>query len=445
MATKLFLRDGVIQLRINSGIRGRSRRLSTGVSVATGMQWDDNRQRLVGKGQAVINANARLSEIEAYASRAISRHDDVAGACEDVRHWMETSRPRNATNSKSLYLLDYMGRKINDMRSGALLSANRTRYSDNTIRTYRGVMNIYRRYCNIIGTDIDLYSIDLGGKDVNIRQIAKDRSVRYFTQFIDYMVREGMKPNAQQSITGVMAVFLGMAEKELSLILDKSFRVPGEEFPIVVAPVAFYKDFLNDRQGMYASFDPNDKTRYEIAAIIMLSTLRISDVVALKPGNFIPVEGGAELVVVNQKTRKRTVGLISTPVWEKIRANIETRGSVFSSEPTERISDPRHMFSHYHELQEPRTVHVQSPDRSKILEITKPLWEWLSPHALRRTAITTMLALGMNDRQIKHLSGHRGDSRSFEKYVSFTEATQKAEVSRFQDKIFNQGDESAAV
>ena len=54
----------------------------------------------------------------------------------------------------------------------------------------------------------------------------------------------------------------------------------------------------------------------------------------------------------------------------------------------------------------------------------------VSSHIMRRTAITTMLMMGMKEHAVKQVSGHSNDSKSFYRYVNpppvraFTETAQ---------------------
>lgn len=443
MNINFYLRGNSVTLRINSGKRGVSARVSTGVVCGQDMVWHPERQRFVSKGAPSTAANARITEIEGFTLKQITEGGDVHEVAAAVRQWMDSSSPRNNKRSpNSLFFLDFCDRKIEAMERGEFLSTHTSsRYSENSVKTYRAIIKTYRRFATLVGQDLDLYEVDLGGKDVGSRQEARDKSIRHWRGFADFMVREGMKPNAQESIMQIMSVFLGFAEKDLGLILERKVaRAKGEEYPIVVTPTDFYKDFLSDKQSMYDSFDYTDKTRYEISALILLTTLRIGDVLKLKPENFnMNPDGSSELVVVNSKTKKRTFAIVPKKIMDIIRFNIETYGRVFTRTPNYAMADPRPMFSQYRELHVFRTVETLKPDRSGVMQKTRPLYEYLTPHALRRTAITTMLAMGVPDRQVKHMSGHTGDSKSFEKYVAFSELAQKRELSRFQDMIFNEG------
>jgi integrase len=57
----------------------------------------------------------------------------------------------------------------------------------------------------------------------------------------------------------------------------------------------------------------------------------------------------------------------------------------------------------------------------------------VSSHIMRRTAITTMLMLGMKEHVVKQISGHSNDSKSFYRYVNLVQSYLDNEM----DEVFN--------
>lgn len=52
----------------------------------------------------------------------------------------------------------------------------------------------------------------------------------------------------------------------------------------------------------------------------------------------------------------------------------------------------------------------------------------VSSHTMRRTAITTMLMLGMKEHLVKKISGHSDNSKSFYRYVNLVQSYLDNEV-----------------
>jgi len=119
MTIRFFKRKTAIHLRVNSGKRGESSRLSTGVNIGTGMKWDDDGERFVSTDKLSIQSNARISEIKGYALRAANSYKTYADAAHDIRKWLDETRPRSMTNkpaNMSKLLNKEMGYRLKRIR-----------------------------------------------------------------------------------------------------------------------------------------------------------------------------------------------------------------------------------------------------------------------------------------------------------------------------------------
>lgn len=61
--------------------------------------------------------------------------------------------------------------------------------------------------------------------------------------------------------------------------------------------------------------------------------------------------------------------------------------------------------------------------------------DMLSSHTMRRTAISTMLMLGMKEHVVKQISGHASDSKSFYRYVNLVQSYVDNEMDAVFDKL----------
>ncbi|MEO7048140.1 MAG: hypothetical protein ABI091_22775, partial [Ferruginibacter sp.] len=59
----------------------------------------------------------------------------------------------------------------------------------------------------------------------------------------------------------------------------------------------------------------------------------------------------------------------------------------------------------------------------------------VSSHTMRRTAITTMLMLGMKEHVVKKISGHAENSKSFYRYVNLVQPSLDNEMDEVFDKL----------
>ncbi|QYS87063.1 hypothetical protein JJC03_03590 [Flavobacterium oreochromis] len=61
----------------------------------------------------------------------------------------------------------------------------------------------------------------------------------------------------------------------------------------------------------------------------------------------------------------------------------------------------------------------------------------MSSHMMRRTAITTMLILGMPELLVRKISGHSHNSASFHRYVHYAQVYLDREIEKVHQKLEN--------
>ena len=59
----------------------------------------------------------------------------------------------------------------------------------------------------------------------------------------------------------------------------------------------------------------------------------------------------------------------------------------------------------------------------------------ISSHTMRRTAITTMLRMGMHEINVRLISGHKANCTSFYRYVNYSDAFIDEEMDKFYAKL----------
>jgi integrase len=59
----------------------------------------------------------------------------------------------------------------------------------------------------------------------------------------------------------------------------------------------------------------------------------------------------------------------------------------------------------------------------------------VSTHTMRRTAITNMLYLGMNENTVRQISGHSPNSKEFFRYVNFSQSILDQQINIYHDAL----------
>jgi integrase len=66
-----------------------------------------------------------------------------------------------------------------------------------------------------------------------------------------------------------------------------------------------------------------------------------------------------------------------------------------------------------------------------------PFYQHLSAHTMRRTAISTLLMMGVNENVVRRISGHAPGSKEFYRYVVLAQSYMDGQVRQAFDKLVN--------
>jgi integrase len=156
--------------------------------------------------------------------------------------------------------------------------------------------------------------------------------------------------------------------------------------------------------------------------------LRFSDLKALKASNV-----QEDFIVFNaQKTSEDSIvplNRYSKEILKKYKGTVQ--------EPLPRISNQK--FNGYIkecckevEIDTPTTLTRFSGGTRK--EATYPKWEVITSHTARKTFTTLSLLLGVPERVVRNITGHKKEE-SFKRYVNFTKEYEKKQMDDVWDKI----------
>ena len=83
-------------------------------------------------------------------------------------------------------------------------------------------------------------------------------------------------------------------------------------------------------------------------------------------------------------------------------------------------------------------IHVTRERQGKTKSTTKNALRFcdkMSSHMMRRTAITTLLILGMPEHLVRKISGHSSSSSSFSRYVHYVQVYIDKEIDKVHCKL----------
>ena len=184
--------------------------------------------------------------------------------------------------------------------------------------------------------------------------------------------------------------------------------------------------------------DAGTKFMWEVCATMMITSLRISDAINLKPADFRWVDGEMFMMRENTKTGEETTLPLPEVLAEKFTYNVNKYGQVFT--PIEFVPvyhfrrNFKSFFQRYPEMHETLTYRKLDARGNKIT-ITQRYYELVHPHMLRKTAITSMIKNGVSIDHVRFASGHK--SEAINRYIGWIDRTHKTEVKGYYKNMFN--------
>ncbi len=268
----------------------------------------------------------------------------------------------------------------------------------------------------------------------------------FYRQFCNFLYHNKKYYDAYAgSVFKIIKTFFNYLAKEKSLPVGnfhKRFRIPvNNTAPIVLTPQQLR--FLVLNEPFDKSLSKFLKRTKDIFVFGCTVGLRYSDLMRLKQTNVYLCEEGTMLSIITQKTI--TEVLIPLP---------EYAVSIFSVYKSKCGSYllPRLSATNF-DLQIKQIIElagwVQPLPKIRFRE-GKPVevkrkngqpfrfCDHISAHTMRRTAITTLLMLGVPEMMVRRISGHAGGSREFYRYVCLVQDYLNVEVRRAQQRLIDE-------
>jgi integrase len=329
--------------------------------------------------------------------------------------------------TKKGYLVDCIKEYIDFSENGGVRSATKKPLSPITISIYKHFLDVYNRFLQT-HPDINLHDISVHGvTELRERRSRVDAVNTHLLDFRNWMIEDGLNPNTQYThMTKVIAVMNWYSSREVLVIQyeapsrkqisDRVFLEPAD----VKLILTNYK--IRERLS--------DSKRYLFDFILfgLTTALRRRDIMDIKITDFRCVDGKYFIININKKTMTKTMAQVPAFIYEIAKENHERSGSVIGANPyisTALVSLQLHTVLNqpeFEQLKRPHTKQNLSPDGKSQHPKTDKLYKFVTPHVLRRSAITSMLVAGVDEETVKKMSGHARNSDAFNVYVGHVQS-----------------------
>ena len=338
---------------------------------------------------------------------------------------------------KELCLLKLYEKFITDSKKGKRLQPSGKRISRGTIDNYYNTYRLLRSFSEkkkfqlIIKTD----------RYMNRRELNSERNYwkKFYKRFTDFLYKDcGHFDNyVGQNIKNVRT-FFNYLKKELVLGIGdfyKQFYVRKEE--IAIFPLM--PEELNYLIGNQAFEDSLGRRMKEVKDFFVFGctvALRVSDLINLKKSNLRVIGNQHYLSVCSIKTNTET--LIKLPPYaidivrkySKRKRLLPHFNKSNLNKFIKQLLELAGLTQFVQKQRGKRGVPIEAKSFGIEAQSSPRFCDLASTHTMRRTAITTMLSLGVNEQLVRKISGHAPGSKEFYRYVSWAQSYQDQETER---------------
>jgi len=325
---------------------------------------------------------------------------------------------------------------IKDSKSGKRLQPNGKPVKNGTIDNYYYSLLLLKRFCQTMQFELRIIPARRLGK----RELISEKNYwkKFYKKFTDYLYDEcGHYDNYVGLTIKNIRTFFSYLNNELLLGVGefhKKFYVRREEiaiFPLMPEELQF---LIHDK-----SFEDSLSRRMkEVKDFFVFGctvALRFSDLVTLKKSNIRVAGSQSYLAVKSEKTT--TDSLIKLPSYAveivrryyKLKQRLLPKFNIVNlNKFIKRLFEQAGFTQLINISRNRRGIAISQKGADNLPEMR--LCDIASTHTMRRTAITTMLSLGVSEQLVRKISGHSPNSKEFYRYVLWSQAYQDQQTEK---------------
>lgn len=342
--------------------------------------------------------------------------------------------------NKTYSFVSLFERFIAESKTGKRLQSNGKKISTGTIRNYIYCLKLVERFCREKTFVLNIRD----ERRLNCRQTQRERNYwkRFYKKFTDYLYNElGFFDNYVGSNIKTLKAFFNYLNSETPIKFGNfhnCFHVRKEEIP-VIALLPEELNFLIYDSTFQESLPKRLQEVKDVFVFGCTVALRVSDLLALKSTSLRKINQIYYLTVRSQKTGAVTVIKLPEYCISIIRKyNNRSRKLLPGFNPSNLNQGIKRLLGKAGFTQ---LMEVQRERRGKMITLqshvphqARRFCDLASTHTMRKTAITTMLCLGMPETLVRKISGHAAGSKEFYRYVNWAQSYMDQEIDTIYEK-----------
>ncbi|KGO90878.1 tyrosine-type recombinase/integrase [Flavobacterium subsaxonicum] len=330
---------------------------------------------------------------------------------------------------------------IKDTETGKRLKKNGERIQPQSIQNYYYVMQNLVQFSTEAGFELRICD----ASKLNSRELLSEKNYwkKFYQKFTGFLYKKGCYDNYVGNNIKTIRVFFNYLKNDKDFAtgdFQRMFYVRKEEIDIFVLSPDQLK-FLIHNKEFEQSLIPSLRRIKDVFVFGCTTGLRFSDIFLLTNKNIEHNNGDWYLKLKSQKTK--VFSYIKLPgyaveIYKKHKPD-NSKTPIFGTISLFNFNKSLKQIGEHAGFT--TIVEVSREKQGKTKKITKTaksqnrFCDKMSSHMMRRTAITTLLILGMPEHLVRKISGHSTASSSFNRYVHYAQAYMDTEIEKVYVKM----------
>ncbi|VVU99599.1 site-specific integrase [Mesonia oceanica] len=339
---------------------------------------------------------------------------------------------------KTTPLLPLFEQFIKDSKTGKRLKKNGEKITQGTINNYTYVYRNLVLFCE--KSQFELRLCDYHKLTKRERISEKNYWKKFYKKFTEFLYKKGCYDNyVGANIKQLRTFFNWLAhDKELATgNYQRLFYVRKEKISILVLSPDQLK-FLIHNEDFHNLLTPAEQRIKDAFVFGCTTGLRFSDLYQLTSKNFEQQENNWYIKIRSKKTKTYTsiklppyaISIYKKYKPDRVKQTIFKPVSLFIFNRTLKEIGKKAAFDTPIEINREKLGRLKTTTSTSLR-----FYDKMSSHMMRRTAITTLLILGMPEHLVRKISGHSPNSSSFNRYIQYAQVYLDKEVDKVYEKL----------
>lgn len=329
---------------------------------------------------------------------------------------------------------------IKESESGKRLKKNGERITKSSIDNYNYVLKNLMLFSTVTHTELRVCDI----LKLTKKELVSEKNYwkKFYKNFTEFLYKKGCYDNYVGSTIKIIRVFFNYLKLEKDIYTGdfyKQFYVRKEEIDILVLSPEQLKFLIHDPE-FETKLTPSLKRIKDIFVFGCTTGLRYSDIFLLTNKNFEYSGNDCYLKLKSKKTKTYTsikLPNYAVAILEKYKSKSHML-PLFAKITLFNFNKSLKRIGELAEFTLPVAISREKQGVSKLVKNSREkdrFCDKMSSHMMRRTAITTLLILGMPEHLVRKISGHSAASGSFNRYVHYAQVYIDREIDKVHSKM----------